>query len=258
MTKRNADNAVEAKNLMGQAADTVEHAEGSMNKLIVAMEEISRSGNEINKIIKTIDEIAFQTNLLALNAAVEAARAGEAGAGFAVVADEVRNLAIRSAEAAKNTADLISSTIGNISSGSEMAHSTYDAFESVGGQADKVHELVAEVAVASGEQSHGIGQITKAVAEMERVTHSNAIAADESAGESRRLSRQAGHLSTAVNKIVTLMHGADGGGTGDSNHTPRLTAPPPPLEGRPPAAPAATASNSRALPVGTVPAGSGT
>jgi methyl-accepting chemotaxis protein len=226
MTRRNADNAAEAKNLMGQAAETVEHAENSMNKLIAAMEEISRSGNEINKIIKTIDEIAFQTNLLALNAAVEAARAGEAGAGFAVVADEVRNLAIRSAEAAKTTADLISSTIGNISSGSAMARATYDAFESVGGQADKVHELVAEVAVASGEQSHGIGQITKAVAEMERVTNSNAAAADESAGESRRLSRQAGHLSTAVNKIAALMRGADGGDRTDgSSQTPRLALP---------------------------------
>ncbi|MDR2935685.1 MAG: methyl-accepting chemotaxis protein, partial [Candidatus Adiutrix sp.] len=148
MTKRNADNASEAKALMVQATDIVHQAEGSMTKVIGAMEEISHSGNEIGKIIKTIDEIAFQTNLLALNAAVEAARAGEAGAGFAVVADEVRNLAIRSADAAKNTADLIAATIGNINSGSEMVNVTAEAFKVVEVNAAKVGSLVSEVAEA--------------------------------------------------------------------------------------------------------------
>ncbi|MDR1050049.1 MAG: methyl-accepting chemotaxis protein, partial [Deltaproteobacteria bacterium] len=118
MTKRNSDNAVEANSLMSQALDFIGKASSSMGNVIQAMAQIATSGNEIGKIIKTIDEIAFQTNLLALNAAVEAARAGEAGAGFAVVADEVRNLAIRSADAAKNTADLIAATISNINSGS--------------------------------------------------------------------------------------------------------------------------------------------
>jgi len=211
MTKRNADNASEAKSLMTQASDIVSQADASMAKVITAMDEISRSGDEINKIIKSIDEIAFQTNLLALNAAVEAARAGEAGAGFAVVADEVRNLAIRSAEAAKNTAELIASTIGNINSGAEMVHVTSEAFKSVDAQAGKVLELVTEVAVASGEQSHGIGQISTAVASMEQVTQSNAARADESANEAHRLSRQAGHLNDAVNTVSALMRGADSG-----------------------------------------------
>jgi len=220
MTRRNADNATEAKTLMSQATDIVGQADASMAKVITAMDEISRSGGEINKIIKSIDEIAFQTNLLALNAAVEAARAGEAGAGFAVVADEVRNLAIRSAEAAKSTADLIASTIGNINSGAEMVHVTSEAFKSVDAQAGKVLELVKEVAVASGEQSHGIGQISKAVAAMEQVTQANAARADESATEAHRLSRQAGHLNDAVNTVSTLMRGTDSG-----HHTLSLAAP---------------------------------
>jgi methyl-accepting chemotaxis protein len=207
MTKRNSDNASEAKALTGQAAEVVGQAEGSMAKVIQAMEEISRSGNEIGKIIKTIDEIAFQTNLLALNAAVEAARAGEAGAGFAVVADEVRNLAIRSADAAKNTAELIAATINNINSGSEMVNVTSEAFKAASAIAGNVGTLVAEVAEASKEQSQGIDQITKAMAEMDKVTQSNAAAAEESAGEATRLARQAKHLLNAVNDVVVLVHG---------------------------------------------------
>jgi methyl-accepting chemotaxis protein len=179
-----------------------------MVKVIGAMEEISRSGNEIGKIIKTIDEIAFQTNLLALNAAVEAARAGEAGAGFAVVADEVRNLAIRSAEAAKNTADLIATTITNINSGSEIVNETSTAFKQVSTQVGKVHELVSEVAEASNEQSQGIEQITSATTEMDKVTQSNAAAAEESASAAGHLSIQSANLLKVVNEIDALAHGA--------------------------------------------------
>ena len=208
MTKRNAENAMEANGLMTQANEAVEKAEDSMAKVIVAMEEISHSGNEINKIIKTIDEIAFQTNLLALNAAVEAARAGEAGAGFAVVADEVRNLAIRSAEAAKSTADLIVSTIANINSGSEMVNVTAENFKIVGAHSSKVAQLVSEVAEASREQSQGIGRITTAVTEMDKVTQSNADSAAEAASAAGNLSLQASNLLDAVNEINVLAHGA--------------------------------------------------
>jgi len=210
MTSRNADNAVEAQALMAQGAEAVGQAESSMSKVIGAMEEISRSGNEIGKIIKTIDEIAFQTNLLALNAAVEAARAGEAGAGFAVVADEVRNLAIRSADAAKNTADLIAATIANISSGSDMVNATAEAFKAVETSVTKVSGLVSEVAEASKEQSQGIGQITKAMSEMDRVTQTNAASAEESAGAAGQLSLQAGSLLNTVNEMDILAHGEEG------------------------------------------------
>ncbi|MDL2226514.1 methyl-accepting chemotaxis protein [Deltaproteobacteria bacterium OttesenSCG-928-M10] len=207
MTKRNADHSVEANALMNQAQEAVLKADQSMGNVIRAMEEISISGHEIGKIIKTIDEIAFQTNLLALNAAVEAARAGEAGAGFAVVADEVRNLAIRSADAAKNTADLIASTIANINSGSEMVNATADGFKTVAGHSAKVAELLAEVSEASKEQSQGIGQITTAMSEMDKVTQSNAASAEESASAAGQLSLQAHHLLEAVAGLTTLVHG---------------------------------------------------
>ncbi|MDR2935163.1 MAG: methyl-accepting chemotaxis protein, partial [Candidatus Adiutrix sp.] len=209
MTKRNAGNAAEANSLMAESKGYAEKADAAMTKVIGAMGEISHSGQEIGKIIKTIDEIAFQTNLLALNAAVEAARAGEAGAGFAVVADEVRNLALRSAEAAKTTADLIAGTITNIHSGSDLVNLTAEAFKSVAVNVAKVGSLVAEVAEASKEQSQGIGQITTAVIEMEKVTQGNAATAEEAAGAAGQLSLQSNHLLAVVNEINVMTHGAE-------------------------------------------------
>ena len=208
MTSRNADNSSEADSLMRQAQVAVGKADESMSDVITAMEEISVSGNEIGKIIKTIDEIAFQTNLLALNAAVEAARAGEAGAGFAVVADEVRNLAIRSADAAKNTADLIASTIGNITSGSEMVNTTAANFKTVESHSGKVGELLGEVAEASKEQARGIDQISRAMNEMDKVTQSNAASSEESAGSAAQLAQQSTTLLEAVQSLQELIHGA--------------------------------------------------
>jgi methyl-accepting chemotaxis protein len=193
---------------MNEANQAITQAESSMTKVIQAMEEISNSGHEIGKIIKTIDEIAFQTNLLALNAAVEAARAGEAGAGFAVVADEVRNLAIRSAEAAKNTADLSASTISNIKSGSEMVNTTAENFKTVEDDSAKVAALLSEVTEASKEQSQGIGQITSAMSEMDKVTQSNAASAEESASAAGQLSLEAGHLLGVVDEMSALVYGA--------------------------------------------------
>lgn len=205
MTRRNADNAGEADSLMSQTTLAVGQADSSMAKVIKAMDEISISGNEIGKIIKTIDEIAFQTNLLALNAAVEAARAGDAGSGFAVVADEVRNLAIRSAEAAKSTAGLIETTISNIKSGSEMVQTAAQAFHLVRGHSSKIAELLAEVAEASKEQAQGIGQITSAMNQMDKVTQSNADSAEESAGAAGELSSEAGQLLHAVADLKALI-----------------------------------------------------
>lgn len=213
MSRRNADNSIEANSLMLQASDAVQKADSSMVNVIHAMEEISISGNEIGKIIKTIDEIAFQTNLLALNAAVEAARAGEAGAGFAVVADEVRNLAIRSADAAKNTSDLIASTISNISSGTTMVNSTAENFKIVGEHSAKVAELLSEISEASKEQAQGISQITTAMTEMDKVTQSNAASAEESASAASQLSLEAGTLLEAVDDLNGLVQGQKNTGT---------------------------------------------
>jgi methyl-accepting chemotaxis protein len=183
-----------------------------MEELTQSMTEISNASEETAKIIKTIDEIAFQTNLLALNAAVEAARAGEAGAGFAVVADEVRNLAMRAADAAKNTAKLIEESVKKIKSGSEIVSKTNEAFRKVATGSKKVSELVGEIAAASQEQAQGIEQINKAVAEMDKVVQKNAANAEESAAASQQLIAQAEQMRAFVGDLVTLVAGRNGNG----------------------------------------------
>ncbi|MFZ2626774.1 MAG: methyl-accepting chemotaxis protein [Candidatus Moraniibacteriota bacterium] len=207
MTKQNADNAGTADSLMKQANQVVNRANASMNQLTVAMHEISRASDETSKIIKTIDEIAFQTNLLALNAAVEAARAGEAGAGFAVVADEVRNLALRAADAAKNTAGLIEGTVKKVSDGTELVRITDEAFGEVSQSTTKVGELVGEIAAASSEQAQGIEQVNQAVTEMDKVVQGNAATAEEAAASAEELNAQAEEMKSFVYNLSTLVSG---------------------------------------------------
>ncbi len=209
MTKQNADNAGQADNLMKEAKQVVGLANDSMNQLTTSMEEISTASEETSKIIKTIDEIAFQTNLLALNAAVEAARAGEAGAGFAVVADEVRNLAMRAADAAKNTAALIEGTVKKVKDGSELTASTNETFTQVAESANKVAELVGEIAAASNEQAQGIDQVNKAVSEMDKVTQQNAANAEESASASEEMNAQAQQMKAVIKELAALVGGTD-------------------------------------------------
>ncbi len=205
LTLQNANNASEADKLMQKANAVVDGANGSMKELTRSMEEISRASEETQKIVKTIDEIAFQTNLLALNAAVEAARAGEAGAGFAVVADEVRNLAMRAADAARNTATLIEGTVKKIKAGSQLATKTSQDFLQVTESTSKVAALVTEIATASDEQSHGIGQINKAVTEMDKVVQLTAANAAENASSSEEMTGQAEQMKTLVNELVSLV-----------------------------------------------------
>ncbi|MBI4799637.1 MAG: CZB domain-containing protein, partial [Desulfarculus sp.] len=174
MIRQNADNAQQANSLMEQSNQVVSQAVLSMDTLRQAMERITQASEQTGKIIKTIDEIAFQTNLLALNAAVEAARAGEAGAGFAVVAGEVRNLAMRAAEAAKNTQAIIEQNLRNIEQGSSLVRGTDEAFGQVAQSARQVAALVSEIAAASAEQAQGIEQISRAMADMDKVTQQNA------------------------------------------------------------------------------------
>ncbi|MDR2386012.1 MAG: methyl-accepting chemotaxis protein, partial [Deltaproteobacteria bacterium] len=208
MTARNSENAVEAQKLIVEAGRAVDNSEQSMDKVIKAMDQIAYSGNEIGKIIKTIDDIAFQTNLLALNAAVEAARAGESGAGFAVVADEVRNLAIRSADAAKNTAGLIDKTIENIGTGSSLVKHTYEAFEILVGDFKKVSEIIDGVTAASTEQTQGISQITTAIQKMDQVTQTTASVSEETAGAANSLTDEAKHLDVYATKLLVLVKGS--------------------------------------------------
>ncbi|MGA3116917.1 MAG: methyl-accepting chemotaxis protein [Syntrophobacteraceae bacterium] len=209
MTKQNAANANQANDLMNKTRQVVGQANASMVHLTASMDEISKASKETSKIIKTIDEIAFQTNLLALNAAVEAARAGEAGAGFAVVADEVRNLAMRAAEAAKNTAHLIEGTVTKIKEGSEVVQKTNAEFSEVQTSAARMGELIGEISAASGEQALGIGQISKAVSEMENVVQRNSANAEESASASEEMSAQAEQMKIFVAELATLVGGAN-------------------------------------------------
>ncbi len=179
MTRQNASNTAEANKLMSAARQAIEKANSSMADLTKSMKEIATASEQTQKIIKSIDEVAFQTNLLALNAAVEAARAGEAGAGFAVVADEVRNLAMRATDSAKNTATLIENIVKKVRGGESLVNITNEVFSEVTASSTKVVELMGEIAAASQEQSQGIDQVNRVVAEMNQVTQQNAASAEE-------------------------------------------------------------------------------
>ena len=207
MTRQNADNAQQADHLMKETRSVVAQAKDSMSQMCRSMDDITKASEDTSKIIKTIDEIAFQTNLLALNAAVEAARAGEAGAGFAVVADEVRNLAMRAADAARNTANLIEETVKKVKGGSALMSSTNSAFGQVSDSADKVADLVGEIAAASKEQAQGVEQVNKAVSEMDKVTQQNAASAEESASASEEMSAQAETMKAMVNDLLAMIGG---------------------------------------------------
>ena len=217
MTRQNADNAGQADSLMKEASVVVGEANNSMSAVNNSMEEITKASEETSKIIKTIDEIAFQTNLLALNAAVEAARAGEVGAGFAVVADEVRNLAMRAADAAKNTSDLIEGTIKQVKIGSDVVVKTNDAFSKVVDSTDKASELVGEISAASNEQAQGIDQVNTAMTQMDKVVQNSAATAEESASASEELAAQAESMRTVVGELNSLVSG-NGAKMRDSNN----------------------------------------
>jgi methyl-accepting chemotaxis protein len=208
MTQQNAENARQANDM----AETARHAanEGSvaMERMASAIDTIKASSDETAKIVKTIDEIAFQTNLLALNAAVEAARAGDAGKGFAVVAVEVRNLAQRSAEAARDTAELIDGAQKNAESGVAVSEEVSTILKQIAESVESVSQVVAEVAAASKEQAQGIEQVTTAVSQMDQVTQSTASNAEESASAAEELSSMSVELNSLVDVLVGIVTGS--------------------------------------------------
>ncbi len=208
MTRQNADNATQANSLMSETKEHVESGVAAMQRMNEAIDRIKQSSIETAKIIKTIDEIAFQTNLLALNAAVEAARAGEAGKGFAVVAEEVRNLARRSAEAARTTADLIEGAQKNAEAGVAVAAEVAKDLQSIHESSNKVATLVAEIAEASKEQAQGIDQINRAVSEMDKVVQSNASSSQVSANAAKELSQQAVQFHQLVDELSLIIKGS--------------------------------------------------
>ncbi|PKN53032.1 MAG: hypothetical protein CVU55_03580 [Deltaproteobacteria bacterium HGW-Deltaproteobacteria-13] len=198
MTKQNALNAREAKGVADQARGSADKGVESMNRMSLAINQIKTSSDATAKIVKTIDEIAFQTNLLALNAAVEAARAGDAGKGFAVVAEEVRNLAMRSAEAAKNTANLIEEAVKNSDNGVHINAEVLKNFQEITERTNKVSQVVAEIAAASEQQDQGISQVNKAVEQMNQLTQQNAANAEESASAAQEMSSQSEEMRSMV------------------------------------------------------------
>jgi methyl-accepting chemotaxis protein len=207
MTKQNTSNAKQASQMAGEArVSMTKSAEGALS-MEAAMKDIKTASDQTSKIVKTIDEIAFQTNLLALNAAVEAARAGEAGKGFAVVAEEVRNLAMRAAEAAKNTGSLIEENVTRVNNGVQIIDGLKTTLEQTLSAVEKVTNLNNEVAAASDEQSKGLEQINVAITQMNQATQANAANAEEAAAASEESSGQAESLRELVDELTQLVNG---------------------------------------------------
>ncbi len=201
MTKQNSENADQAKGLSQTAREAADRGTSAMQQMTSTIDEIKKSSDETSKIVGTIDEIAFQTNLLALNAAVEAARAGDAGKGFAVVAEEVRNLAQRSAEAAKTTADMIEESVKNSEAGVKVTEEVGGILNEIADGSRKVNDLVAEIAAAGVEQAQGIEQVNTAVGQLDKVTQQNAGNAEESASAAEELNGQALELTAMVSNF---------------------------------------------------------
>ena len=207
MTRSTADSAGRAAVTVATAEHLAGEAQQALQGMVQSMTAIEESSGRVAKIIRTIDEIAFQTNILALNAAVEAARAGEAGMGFAVVADEVRALAQRSAQAAKDTTTIIEESISAAQDGFRRVDSVSQSINAVTETAVRVKELVDGIADASRQQSAGVDQVARAVADMEKVTQATAAAAEESAAASEELNAQASMTFHLVQRLATAVVG---------------------------------------------------
>jgi methyl-accepting chemotaxis protein len=196
--KQNADNAHQANQLAVSASSVAVKGGQVVAQVVGTMSAINASSKKIVDIIGVIDGIAFQTNILALNAAVEAARAGEQGRGFAVVAAEVRNLAQRSAAAAKEIKALIGDSVDKVEEGSKQVAEAGKTMDEIVGSVKRVTDIMAEITVASQEQTSGIEQINQAITQMDQVTQQNAALVEEAAAAAASLQEQASGLSQVV------------------------------------------------------------
>lgn len=197
-TRANAQYAKEASDISGKSHEEAREGNERMNRLLDSMNEINEASSGISKIIKVIDDISFQTNMLALNAAVEAARAGQYGKGFAVVADEVRNLATRSAEAVKETTEMIEGSIQKTKMGTKLASETAEYFKKIVEGSEKTSKLVSEIAQASNEQASRISQVDTGIEQVSQIVQTNSAMAEESAASGEELSGQAATLKEMV------------------------------------------------------------
>jgi methyl-accepting chemotaxis protein len=197
-SQQNANNATEATGLAKKAAEDAVNGNGQMKELTGAMQKINDSSDEISKVVKVIDDIAFQINLLALNANVEAARAGKYGKGFAVVAEEVRNLAVRAADAVKETTGMVEVAISNIQSGNGLVGQTAEQLEEIVSGANKVAEFLDEIATASREQAEAVEQVNSGLDQIDQVTQSNTASAEESASAAEELAGQSQQLKSMI------------------------------------------------------------
>jgi methyl-accepting chemotaxis protein len=196
--KKNAENAQHANGLMRQTRDLADRGGDVVAQAVSAMARIEGSSRKISDITSVIDKIARQTNLLALNAAVEAARAGEAGRGFAVVAAEVRGLAQRSSQAAEDIKSLIVNSLGQVGEGVQLVNNTGKSLKEILGAIRQAADIVSDIADASAEQATDIGQINKALAQMDEVTRQNSVLVEENAATARTLANQSQALDGRV------------------------------------------------------------
>ncbi|MCL2057803.1 MAG: methyl-accepting chemotaxis protein [Oscillospiraceae bacterium] len=200
-TKENSETAEKTSKLSASIMENAEKGSHQMDDMITAVKEINEASQSISKIIKTIDDIAFQTNILALNAAVEAARAGQHGKGFAVVAEEVRNLASKSAEAAKDTGDMIQNSMEKAELGSSIAEETSKSLNEIVSGINTSSKLIEEIAEASEEQSEGITQINIGIDQVALVTQQNSATAQQSAAASEEMSGQSDTLQQLISRF---------------------------------------------------------
>lgn len=200
-TKLNDENATQSKQLIHQTLQVVREGNQQMEAMSTSIMDINETSMNVTKIIKEINDIAFQTNLLALNAAVEAARAGQYGKGFAVVAEEVRNLAVRSAEAAKNSEELITNSTRQTEKGVENAQKTSEALEAINDSIQKVNDIIEEIAASSNEQRMGFEEINKGLSQVNDVIQNNSSISEETASASDELSAQAVNLEDLMSRF---------------------------------------------------------